>query len=36
MKSWKKDKIRKALQQTEDRSAMISAKKVWARFGFER
>ncbi|MGK9053190.1 hypothetical protein [Neorhizobium petrolearium] len=34
--SWKQEKIRKALKQSENRSAMIPAGKVWERFGFER
>jgi hypothetical protein len=34
--SWKDDKIRNALKQSEDRSKMTPAKKVWEKFGFER
>jgi hypothetical protein len=34
--AWKEKKIRAALKQADDRSAMVPAKKVWERFGFER
>ena len=34
--SWKEEKIRNALKQSEDRSKMTPARKVWERFGFER
>ncbi|MEN3146385.1 hypothetical protein ABCW43_03660 [Neorhizobium sp. IRAMC:178] len=34
--SWKEEKIRHALKQSEDRSKMTPARKVWERFGFER
>ena len=34
--AWKNAKIRKALAQTEDRSNMIPASKVWEQFGPER
>jgi hypothetical protein len=34
--SWKEAKIREALKQSEDRSKMTPARKVWERFGFER
>ena len=33
---WKENKIRKALKEAEDRSSMISAEKVWEKFGLER
>ncbi|NLS03237.1 hypothetical protein HGP14_07605 [Rhizobium sp. P32RR-XVIII] len=34
--AWKEEKIKSALKQSEDRSTMIPANKVWERFGFER
>lgn len=34
--AWKDAKIRKALEQAEDRSNMIPASKVWEQFGLER
>ncbi|MFB9951026.1 hypothetical protein ACFFP0_19435 [Rhizobium puerariae] len=34
--SWKEEKIKKALKQSENRSVMTPAAKVWERFGFER
>ncbi len=34
--SWKDKKIRNALEQSEDRTKMTPARKVWERFGFER
>lgn len=33
---WKRKKVEAALKQSEERSSMVSAKKVWERFGFER
>jgi len=34
--AWKEAKVRKALEQAEDRSNMIPASKVWEQFGLER
>ncbi len=32
---WKKAKVEKALEQSRDRSKLISADKVWERLGLE-
>lgn len=34
--AWKEAKIRKALEQAEDRTQLIPASKVWEQFGRER
>lgn len=34
--AWKEAKVRKALEQANDRSNMIPASKVWEQFGLER
>jgi len=34
--AWKEAKIRRALEQSKDRTQMIPAHKVWEKFGLER
>ena len=34
--AWKRKQIEEAIEQAEDRSAMIPAEQVWREFGFER
>lgn len=34
--AWKKAKIEKGLEQSEDRSGVVPAHRVWETFGFER
>jgi len=34
--AWKERKIRKALEQAQDRSTLIPAAKVWEKLGLER